>query len=157
VLDGQPYYNFIENINPNDIKTVEVLKGASATAIYGSRGSGGVLLITTNRGRVGQTVTSLDSYAGISVLEGNLAVLNGEQYAQLKKRCGKGSILQSNGPSESNPLSPKERQALAEGISTNWVDLYTKPAMQMDHSLRVSTGTEKHSLMQGWRIETMMG
>jgi TonB-linked SusC/RagA family outer membrane protein len=149
VLDGQPYYNFIENINPNDIKTVEVLKGASATAIYGSRGSGGVLLITTNRGRVGQTVTSLDSYAGISVLEGNLAVLNGEQYAQLKKDAVRGSILQSNGPSESNPLSPKERQALADGISTNWVDLYTKPAMQMDHSLRVSTGTEKTQFNAG--------
>jgi TonB-linked SusC/RagA family outer membrane protein len=149
VLDGQPYYNFIENINPNDIKTVEVLKGASATAIYGSRGSGGVLLITTNRGRIGQTVTSLDSYAGISVLEGNLAVLNGEQYAQLKKDAVRGSILQSNGPSESNPLSPKERQALADGISTNWVDLYTKPAMQMDHSLRVSSGTEKTQFNAG--------
>ncbi|TDO22708.1 SusC/RagA family TonB-linked outer membrane protein [Pedobacter duraquae] len=142
VLDGQPYYNFIENINPNDIKTVEVLKGASATAIYGSRGSGGVLLITTNRGRVGQTVTSFDSYTGISVLEGNLAVLNGEQYAQLKKDAVRGSILQSNGPSESNPLTPKEREALANGVSTNWVDLYTKPALQTDHSLRVSSGTE---------------
>ncbi|RZK37846.1 MAG: SusC/RagA family TonB-linked outer membrane protein [Pedobacter sp.] len=149
VLDGQPYYNFIENINPNDIKSVEVLKGASATAIYGSRGSGGVLLITTNRGRIGQTVTSLDSYAGISTLEGNLALLNGEQYAQLKRDAVRGSILQSNGPSESNPLSPKEREALANGVSTNWVDLYTKPALQMDHSLRVSSGTEKTQFNAG--------
>lgn len=149
VLDGQPYYNFIENINPNDIKSVEVLKGASATAIYGSRGSGGVLLITTNRGRIGQTVTSFDSYAGVSTLEGNLAVLNGEQYAQLKKDAVRGSILQSNGPSESNPLSPKEREALANGISTNWVDLYTKPALVMDHSLRVSSGTEKTQFNAG--------
>lgn len=143
VLDGQPYYNFIENINPNDIKTVEVLKGASATAIYGSRGSGGVLLITTNRGRIGTTVTSLDSYAGISVLAGNLDVLNGEEYAQLKKDAVRGSILQSNGPSESNPLSPSERLALTDGISTDWVDLYTKPALTTDHSLRVSSGTDK--------------
>jgi TonB-linked SusC/RagA family outer membrane protein len=143
VLDGQPYYNFIENINPNDIKTIEVLKGASATAIYGSRGSGGVLLITTNRGRVGQTVTSFDSYAGISVLAGNLDVLNSEEYVQLKKDAVRGSILQSNGPSESNPLSPAERQALADGINTDWVDLYTKPALTMDHNLRVSSGTDK--------------
>ena len=79
VLDGEPFYNFIENIDPNNIKSVDILKGASATAIYGSRGSGGVILITTFRGRVGQTITSYDTYYGISRLEGGLNTLNGQQ------------------------------------------------------------------------------
>ncbi|GAC1314338.1 MAG: TonB-dependent receptor [Mucilaginibacter sp.] len=149
VLDGEPYYNFIENINPNDIKSVDVLKGASATAIYGSRGSGGVILITTYRGRIGQTVTSYDSYYGFSRLEGQLKMLNGQQYAQLKQDAVTGSILQNNGPAPQYALTQLEQQALAAGVSTNWVNLLIKPAMIWDQSLRVSSGTEKTQINVG--------
>ena len=143
VLDGQPFYNFIENINPNDIKSIDVLKGASATAIYGSRGSGGVLLITTNRGRVGQSSTSFDSYVGVSNLQGSLDLLDGQQYIQLKRDALEGSILQSNGPSQAYPLTAAEQAAFDAGVNTDWVDLYVKPAVFLDQSLRVSSGTEK--------------
>jgi len=149
VLDGEPYYNFIENINPNDIKSIDVLKGASATAIYGSRGSGGVLLITTYRGRVGQTVTSYDSYYGIDKLEGQLKVLNGQQYAQLKQDAIAGSILQNNGASPLYGLTAGESAALAAGVSTNWADLLIKPAMTWDQNLRVSSGTENTQVNVG--------
>jgi TonB-linked SusC/RagA family outer membrane protein len=157
ILDGQPFYNSIENINPNDIKSVDVLKGASATAIYGSRASGGVLLITTNRGRVGQTVTSYDSYIGVSTLEGNLKTLNGQQYAQLKQDALQGSILQGSGTSQPYPLTPAEQAALAAGVSTDWVKLYTKPAMIWDQSLRVSSGTEKTQFNLGLGYRTQGG
>lgn len=158
VLDGQPYYNSLENINPNDIKSIDVLKGASATAIYGSRASGGVLLVTTNRGRVGRTETSYDSYVGISNFQGKFKLLDGPAYAQLKADAQEGSLLQSNGPSTTYALTDIEKRALAEGISTDWVDLYTKPAVLWDQSLRVSSGTEKTQFNLGlaYRTNTTM-
>jgi len=149
VLDGEPYYNFIENIDPNNIKSVDVLKGASATAIYGSRGSGGVILITTFRGRVGQTVTSYDTYYGISKLEGELQMLNGAQYAQLKQDAIQGSIIQANGAAALYGLTPAETAGLAAGTNTNWVDLLVKPAMIWDQSLRISSGTENTQVLVG--------
>jgi len=148
VLDGQPYYNSIENINPDDIKSIEVLKGASATAIYGSRASGGVLLITSNRGRIGQTITSFDSYEGISRQEGTVKLLNGKQFAQLETDAFQGSLLQN--PTGTTPpgsnlyaLSPNEIKALNAGISTNYPALLLKNAMVLDQNVRVSSGTDR--------------
>jgi TonB-dependent starch-binding outer membrane protein SusC len=154
ILDGQPYYNFIENINPNDIKSIDVLKGASATAIYGSRASGGVLLITTNRGRVGKSVVTYDSYVGISDFQGKFKLLDGPGYAQLKADAQEGSVLQNNGFSQTYSLTSEERRALAEGVSTDWVDLYTKPAVLWDQNLTVSSGTEKTQFNLGLGYRT---
>lgn len=149
VLDGQPYYNSIENIDPNDIKSVEVLKGASATAIYGSRASGGVLLITTNRGRVGQTVTSYDSYVGQSRPEGGIKLLNGQQFAQLEADAAQGAYLQNGIATNPYDLSDMEKKALAAGVSTNWPDLLQQNALIWDQSLRVSGGSEKTQFTVG--------
>jgi len=157
VLDGQPYGNFIENIDPNDIKNVEVLKGASATAIYGSRGSGGVILITTNRGRVGQTVTAYDTYYGYSRLEGGLKMLNGQQFAQLQNDALQGAVLQGSGSTNPYGLTTLEQQALAAGTSTNWAGLLIKPAMILDQSLRVSGGDEATQFTVGVGYRTQTG
>lgn len=161
VLDGQPYYNSIENINPTDIKSIDVLKGASATAIYGSRASGGVLLITTNRGRVGQTVTAYDTYVGVSKLQGNLRLLNGQEFAQLQNDALQGAVLQgysNNTPSNPYALTTIEKQALAEGISTDYVKLLVKPSIIWDQSLRVSSGTERtqFTIGGGYRLNTAL-
>jgi len=149
VLDGQPFYNSIENIDPNDIKSVDVLKGASATAIYGSRASGGVLLITTNRGRVGRSVTSYDSYVGLSAVEGKIKVLNGQQFAQLEADALQGAILQNNSNTNLYALSPIETKALAEGVSTDYPSLLLRNAFVWDQSLRVSGGTDKTQFTVG--------
>ncbi|MBW4890694.1 SusC/RagA family TonB-linked outer membrane protein [Mucilaginibacter sp. HMF5004] len=156
VLDGQPYYNSIENIDPNDIKSVDVLKGASATAIYGSRGSGGVILITTNRGRVGQTITTYDSYVGINKLEGQLKVLNGTEFAQLQADALQGSVLQGNGATNPYALTAIQLKALQENVSTDYANLLVKNGMVWDQSLRVSGGTEKtqFTVGAGYRINT---
>lgn len=143
VLDGTPFYNDISNINPQDIKSVDVLKGATSTAIYGSRGSGGVILITTNRGRVGRTQTSYDSYVGITTLQGKLKVLDADGYVKLKDDAQIGSIMQNTGGLQANALTTEELRARAAGISTDWVDLLIKPAILWDQNLRVSSGTEK--------------
>jgi len=158
VLDGSPYGQDINTINPNDIKSVDVLKGASATAIYGSRGSGGVILITTNRGRVGQTVTSYDAYYGINTLEGALQMLNGTQYNQLKFDGIEGGYLQAGAqsPQSAYPLTTTEQAALAAGISTNYVKLLDHNAYTLDQNLRVSSGTERtqFNVGMGYRVNT---
>ena len=156
VLDGEPYYNSIENINPDDIKSIEILKGASATAIYGSRASGGVLLITSNRGRIGQTVTSFDSYQGISTPEGTLKLLNGKQFAQLETDAAQGALLQSGATGNLYALSAIETNALKAGISTDYPSLLLKNAMVSDESLRVSGGTDRtqFTVGTGYRLNT---
>ena len=77
VLDGIPYSGSINDINPDDVSNIEILKDASATAIYGSRGAGGVLLISTKRGRTGKAVISFDSYVGVADIMGKYDVFNG--------------------------------------------------------------------------------
>ncbi|MGY3213537.1 SusC/RagA family TonB-linked outer membrane protein [Mucilaginibacter sp. HD30] len=143
VLDGVPFYGGLDNINPTDIKSVDVLKGASSTAIYGSRGSGGVILISTNRGRIGRTQTAYDSYVGLSRLEGKIKTLDAAGYVQLKADALEGSILQSNGNAQSYGLTPIERQALADGKNVDWVNEVVKQQVIFDQTLRVSSGTEK--------------
>jgi TonB-dependent SusC/RagA subfamily outer membrane receptor len=69
----------IDDINPNDIASMEVLKDASATAIYGSRGANGVVIITTRRGQAGKTVVSYDGYFGVSNALGKIDVMNGPE------------------------------------------------------------------------------
>jgi TonB-dependent SusC/RagA subfamily outer membrane receptor len=72
VVDGIPTVGGLDDINPQDITSMEVLKDASATAIYGSRGANGVVLITTKRGTAGKTIVSVDSYYGVSQELGEL-------------------------------------------------------------------------------------
>jgi TonB-dependent starch-binding outer membrane protein SusC len=143
VVDGVPYYQDLSNINPNDIKSVDVLKGASSTAIYGSRGSGGVIMITTNRGRVGRTQTAYDSFVGVTRLQGKLKTLDAAGYVQLKADALEGSILQSNGNAQAYGLTPTETQALADGKNVDWVNELIKTQVVWDQNLRVSSGTEK--------------
>jgi TonB-dependent SusC/RagA subfamily outer membrane receptor len=81
VVDGIPYGG-LNDINPDDISNIEILKDASATAIFGSRGAGGVILITTKRGKVGKPVLTYDGYHGVTSIMGKYNVMNGEQYAK---------------------------------------------------------------------------
>ena len=84
VLDGIPFGGSVNDISPDDIISLDILKDASATAIYGSRGSGGVILITTRRGRTGKPVMNYSAYYGISSVLGELKEFNGPEYAQFK-------------------------------------------------------------------------
>jgi len=157
ILDGVPFRNNIENINPSDVKSIDVLKGASATAIYGSRGSGGVLIITTNRGRVGESQVAFDSYYGVSKLEGSLKVLDGPGYAQLKKDVLQGSILQASSTSDPNSLTASEAAGLAAGVNTDWAKLLIKNGAVTDQNLRISGGTDKTQYAVGMGYNLVKG
>ncbi|MFT3826938.1 MAG: TonB-dependent receptor [Chitinophagaceae bacterium] len=144
VLDGIPYGGSINDFSPDDVVSIEILKDASATAIYGSRGAGGVLLITTKRGRSGKAVVNLDTYYGVSSIMGKYKVYDGPGYAQLKADAAaynRSSWPASQGTS-SYPLTQAEKDALAAGISTNWQDLIYQQGFVTNNQLGVSGGNE---------------
>lgn len=151
VVDGIPYNGSLNDISPNDVASMEILKDASATAIYGSRGAGGVILITTKRGASGKTVFSYDAYYGVSSVMKELRVFNGPEYAQFKKDAALGNsniynTTPAGTPSETNtvyPLSANEQIALAAGVSTDWQKLIYRDAPITNHSLSVSGGNDK--------------
>ena len=85
VLDGIPYYGSISDINPSDIASIEVLKDASSAAIYGSRGSNGVILISTRQGTEGKVTIRYDGYYAIQTVANFPHIMNGEEYYNYKK------------------------------------------------------------------------
>lgn len=129
VLDGIPFAGTIGDINPNDIKSIDILKDASATAIYGSRGANGVVLVTTNRGQQGQKAKlSYNSFFGPKTLFSKYPMMNGQEFAALRAAAGN---LYTNSPDESND------------VSTDWQDLFYQTGRVMSHDLGVSGGTEQ--------------
>ncbi len=126
VLDGIPFPGSIGDINPNDIRSIDILKDASATAIYGSRGANGVILITTNKGQKGQEAKfSYNSYVGVKTLFAEYPMMNGPEFVKLRAAAG----LYSNSVDESND------------VNTNWQDLLYSNAMVTNHDVSVSGGT----------------
>lgn len=156
VVDGIPYTGSINDINPEDIKNLEVLKDASATAIYGSRGSSGVILISTNRGRQGKPITALNAFVGVENVINELHVLSGTQYAQLKTDALQGSVLQGFGPTQTYGLQPLETAGLANGTNTDWQKALYQTAMVADQNLSISGGSEttQFNVGAGYRVET---
>ncbi|MFD2932263.1 SusC/RagA family TonB-linked outer membrane protein [Spirosoma flavum] len=121
----------LSTINPNDIESVEVLKDASATAIYGSRAANGVVLITTKRGKAGKTSVSYESYYGVQNVSKTLPVLNATQFAQLENEAFKNNYYP-------DPAS------LGEGV--NWQKLIFRSAPIQNHQLTINGGSEKTQL-----------
>ncbi len=130
VLDGIPFMGSIADINPNDVKSIEVLKDASATAIYGSRGANGVILITTDRGtRTGRPRINYNAYHGKQTVFAKYPMMNAEKFIALRAAAGQ----YTNGQDESND------------INTDWQDLFYKDGLVSDHNISLSGGTETGS------------
>lgn len=118
----------LSTINPNDIESVEVLKDASASAIYGARAANGVVLITTKRGKSGGTRVTLDSYFGVQKVTKTLPVLNAAEFAQLENEVFKNSYY-------------KDPASLGEGV--NWQNLIFREAPIQNHQLSINGGNDK--------------
>lgn len=133
VIDGVPAGG-LNQINPSDIESIEVLKDASAAAIYGSRAANGVILVTTKRGTVGKPKVTVDSYIGSQAAWKKLDLLNREQYLDF------GRDLLANGnqpvPQRFNDLGP------LANVDTDWQGEMFRAAPIQDHNLAVSGGTE---------------
>jgi TonB-linked SusC/RagA family outer membrane protein len=138
VIDGFPTGN-LNSINPNDIESIEILKDASATAIYGSRGSNGVVMVTTRRGKTGQTSIEYESYYGVQSVRKTIPLLNAQQYADFvnEARVNGGGKAYFDGSSNTQPIP----SSLGEG--TNWQNEVFQNASIQNHQLSISGGEAK--------------
>jgi TonB-linked SusC/RagA family outer membrane protein len=150
VVDGVPISNDDESINqspinplvsinPNDIESIQVLKDASSAAIYGARGTNGVVLITTKQGREGKTKVSVNSSYGWSTATNKVDFLNAAQYRDLFLESGLNS-----GFTEAEMQGVFEGYANGQtGVDTDWQDLALVDGSVEDHGISISGGGEK--------------
>ena len=122
--------NALNTINPSDIESIEILKDASATAIYGARAANGVVLITTKRGKAGKSSINLETYFGVQELARKIPVLNLQEYAAYYADIGFEPIEEFLRP-----------ELLGEG--TDWQDAVFRQATNQNYQLTVSGGSEK--------------
>lgn len=126
--------NALSTINPSDIESIEILKDASATAIYGSRGANGVVIITTKRGRKNGTEISYNAYLGQQQVRKKLDLLNGAQWMALVN-----DINESDG----KPHTFSDSAIAAIGAGSDWQDAALKNGTMQNHEISISGGDEK--------------
>ena len=137
VLDGIPFAGTISDIDPNNIKSMDILKDASATAIYGSRGANGVIMITTYKGMQDQEpVVKYNMYVGFKKNFARYPMMNGDQLKRLREVSGLYQPVYTNGDEE-------------EGMNTDWQDMLFKTAFTTNQDLSVSGGTAKSAYNVG--------
>jgi TonB-linked SusC/RagA family outer membrane protein len=162
VVDGIPLSAGYEDINPNDIQSIEVLKDATATAIYGARGANGVVLVTTKRGgNKGKTTVTLDTYAGASNAYSTLELFSGEEFAEYVREAYRATNLYRDAagnpvPSgKSDPAAdakiavlggdPNVAAGIAAGRNTQYQDLILRTGMMQNHTIGVQGGNDRTS------------
>ena len=137
--------NQLANINPNDIESIEVLKDAAATALYGARGANGVVLVTTKSGSAGKTKVSVGYYAGISQPTNNFDVVSGPEYQRLINYAGFGA----NGYDYFDPNTGSAFQNTENAPNTDHIDLVTRTAFLHQANASVSGGSENTQFYGG--------
>ena len=136
VVDGIPLPAGLNVINPNDIERIDVLKDASAAAIYGSRATNGVVLVTTKSGKAGSLRISLDAYAGVQSTAKKISLLNGPQFAKLANENLSNSGYATN-PAWNNP----------ESLPTyDWQDAVFRTSSIQNYSISIGGGGENPAL-----------
>ncbi|GGZ15876.1 SusC/RagA family TonB-linked outer membrane protein [Echinicola pacifica] len=147
VVDGIPTVGGISDINPNDITSMEILKDASATAIYGSRGANGVVLVTTKRGKSGKTEVSINSYYGFNKSLGTIQVFDGPGFAEYKRESRRATGNYPEGPATAAAdealFEPVELDGIAQGRTTDYVDQLLRTGIIQNQQVSVSGGNEK--------------
>ncbi|MBN2349193.1 MAG: SusC/RagA family TonB-linked outer membrane protein [Bacteroidales bacterium] len=136
VLDGIPFAGSLNDIDPNSIKSIDILKDASATAIYGSRGANGVILITTNRGQKGQQAKiSYNAYYGVKNAI-KYPMMDGPQFLQLRTEALR-TVTELGRGVAFDAASDEQND-----INTDWQDLLYRQGSVNSHDLSISNGTE---------------
>lgn len=129
IVDGLPYSGELRDINPNDIQSIEVLKDASSAAIYGSRGSNGVILITSRGGSIGKPQIAYNGYMSVQRITNFPDLMNGEEFYEFKNEREPGTITDS------------EQEIYENGTWTDWPDLALRDGFSHQHNLSVTGGT----------------
>ncbi len=159
VVDGIPLSAGYEDLNPSDVSSMEVLKDATATAIYGARGANGVVLISTKRGATkGKTTVSYDNYVGVTNALDKINLFSGAEFAEYIRESRRGVVSGSiykdaNGnpvPSgqidafaDSKLFEAVELDGIAKGRTTDYQSMILRQGFQQNHSLGVQGGNDK--------------
>ncbi len=160
VVDGIPLSAGYEDMNPNDIQSIEVLKDATATAIYGARGANGVVLVTTKRGAIkGKTTVTFDTYAGVSQPLDKIQLFSGPEFAEYVREAYRATNLYKDANGVAVPTGvadaaadakiavlggdPAVAKGLAAGTNTNYQDLILHNGTMQNHSLGIQGGNDK--------------
>lgn len=161
VVDGIPLSAGYEDINPNDIQSMEVLKDATATAIYGARGANGVILVTTKRGssKKGKTTVTIDSYAGQSDALDKIELFEGAEFAEYVREAYRATNLYKDAAGNPVPTGVADAAAdakvavlggdpnVAAGLlanrNSNYQDLVLHSGFMQNHTIGVQGGNDK--------------
>ena len=145
IVDGIPYGGSITDVNPNDVKSIEVLKDASAAAIYGSRGANGVILITTKEGTEGKAVITYDGKFSLTDVTKVNRMLTGPEFYDFKMTRNAASMTGS------------ETEVYNNGTWTNWIDLAVRQGQTQEHNLTVSGAVKDSKYYFGVGITDVKG
>lgn len=161
VVDGIPLSAGYEDINPNDIQSMEVLKDATATAIYGARGANGVILVSTKRGssKKGKTTVTIDSYAGQSDALDKIELFEGAEFAEYVREAYRATNLYKDAAGNPVPTGVADAAAdakvavlggdpnVAAGLlanrNNNYQDLVLHSGFMQNHTIGVQGGNDK--------------
>ncbi|GAB2779988.1 TonB-dependent receptor [Hymenobacter latericoloratus] len=155
VVDGVPFDGNLNDLNPDDITSLEVLKDASSTAIYGARGANGVILITTKRGKTGAPRATYNGYYGTKRAIGYFDLQDGQEYYNFRRQAYLANGI-ANPDNTPGFLTDDEKANLAAGRTTDYQDLLFQNGHIQNHSLGLSGGTEQtqYSASLGYYDET---
>lgn len=134
------------DLNPNDIESIEVLKDAAATAIYGSQGANGVFIVTTKKGAAGKTKISYNGYYGVNGYTSYPKLRLGDDYIQLRREAYRNTDPQEwTSPADDFKLFPNadEAAAVANGDWIDWFDMLNRNGTQQSHTVSVQSGNDK--------------
>ncbi len=147
ILDGIPFDGPWSEINPNDIESIEILKDASSAAIYGARGSNGVILITSKRGEKGSLTVSYDTYLTIDSPINIPHMMNGEEFWKYKIEALKNANTTDPTPDDPEPwmgsITPTEQAMHDAGKDTDWINLATQTGVKQQHNISFRGGANK--------------
>jgi len=137
VLDGVIFLGTINQINPNDIASFDVLKDATSAAAYGSRSANGVIIITTKNGKLGKPMINFNTTSGFQTWQTKPTMQTPEQYIQM--------VLDRNKTTDMSWLKDQQKANMDAGRVTDWLDLSTRTGYIQDYNISVSGATEKTS------------
>jgi TonB-linked SusC/RagA family outer membrane protein len=155
IADGVPVGN-INDVNPNDIASIEILKDAAAQAIYGARASNGVILITTKRGKSGKTEVNYNGFYGAQTVKRYFDAYNGEEFANLKREAAR---TDNNGTylADADVFTPIELEVLGTGNYIDWEKEVLQVAPIQNHNVSVTTGSEKTTIFSSLNYMNQQG
>ncbi len=156
MVDGVAYGSTVD-INPSDIESIEVLKDASSTAIYGSRGANGVILITTKKGKEGKAKVSLNAYYSFNNLKTMPEFMNASQYADLKREVARANGIWNSTSDDINALGSQQIEYLNAGYSADWFDLVLQDGYTQNYELAMRGNNEKTNYSLSFGIQDQQG